>query len=176
MKKRGKFKFLQMEKVEPPPGVRHKIGRAVELGIASTVAKLFYVAGLTLIIPFLPLILSPEDIFLKTIKIGSLATGAILVAGSVSVIFTMYSRTKNALISLGLFTFIPAIIATLYALMGQRMENMIKLAGPISPMIMRYIEVNVPTAFTVATVYFLLGLALLTSSLFWRREPKHSRH
>ncbi|MBW3019334.1 hypothetical protein KY329_04075, partial [Candidatus Woesearchaeota archaeon] len=176
MKKRGKFKFKQMEPVKPPPSIRKKVGRAVELGIVSTVAKVVYITGLTVLIPFLPLIFAPEDFFMKALKTGSLITGVLFVAAGVSVVLATYKSKRSALITLGLFTFIPAVLAAAYAYWGSGIEKAISLTGPMEGYLTHWIDFYMPTAISVATVYFLIGLALLGSSYFWPPEPSASTH
>lgn len=150
--------------------MKKKIKQRVESGVVSFLGKLLYLTGLTLIIPFFPLIFAPDRLVLLMVKSGTLLVGALLVLSGAVIVLDFY-KARRGLRALGTFTLIPSFVALFYAIVGPELvSDIIGWAGPASVFVNRWIEFNMPRAITVAATYFLIGFALFLSSYLWQKE------
>lgn len=123
------------------------------------IARLFYFAGLTALIPLTPLVLSPEKLVHARYAFG-LALGAI-VLGYILIFWFSRSR-KIALQNMGFFTLIPGLLAVIFAYVGpRRMGEFLGMFGKISPLLQLWIESYVPKAWLLAGIYIILGVSLI---------------
>ncbi len=139
--------------------VKKEVTEFVGLQIVSWIARLFYFAGLTLLIPLIPLVFSPEKLvqarYAFGIALGSIVVGYVL-------IFWFSKSRKTALQILGLFTLIPGLLAVIFAYAGpRRMGEFLSMFGKVSPLLQLWIESYVPKAWLLAGIYIILGVALI---------------
>lgn len=144
--------------------------------IVAWIGKIMYLTGLTMLIPFFPLLFSPDQLLLKVLRTGTFFVGAILVIGSTLIIFKFYKQTRTALQVLATFTLIPAFIAGVYALAGAELfDKVVSWAGPAQPYVHQWLAFNLPKAVTIAVVYLLIGIAFLISSFVWPKQALSKR-
>jgi len=130
--------------------------------------KALYLTGLTLLIPFFPLIFTPDQLLLRILQRGTFFVGAVFISVSVLVITRTY-RPARACKVLGTFTLIPSFIALFYAIIGPEMIHSIIMSfGPASQVINHWLAFNNPRALSIAVVYFFLGFSLRLSGRFWK--------
>ncbi len=136
-----------------------KVARFVGIQIVKWVAELFYLAGLTALIPLLPLVLSPLK-FIQAKQAFVIALALIIV--SFILVYAASQSKKVALRALGLFTLIPGLLAVFFSYAGQRrMAEMMGWFGQESPLFENYIETHVPKAWLLAGLYIIVGVALI---------------
>ncbi len=138
----------------------HKtVKQQVVFHVASSVAKIFYFAGLTALIPLIPLLLSPSQLVEAKYAFG-FAIGLIFV-GFLLVYWFSHSN-KLALRSLGLMTLIPGLLAVLFSYMGPRRQaNLLRSFGEASPFLEEWIRTYVPKAWLLAGIYIIIGVILI---------------
>lgn len=142
---------------------------------ARFLAKALYLTGLTMLIPFFPLIFRPDKLMLRIVQGGTFFTGAVFIAVSVTIIIKTY-KPARALKVLGTFTLIPSFIALSYAIVGPELvDTIVRSLGPASPVIDNWLAFNNPRALTIAVFYFILGFALRLSSQFWHTPAASTR-
>jgi hypothetical protein len=123
------------------------------------IARFFYFAGLTALIPLMPLVLSPEKLVQARYAFG-LALGSIVLG---YVLLFWFSRSRKiALQNMGLFTLIPGLLAVIFAYVGpRRMGEFLNLFGKVSPLLQEWIDAYVPKAWLLAGIYIILGVSLI---------------
>jgi len=144
-----------------------RIERKVEsfaLGqLASWVARILYIAGLTALIPVMLLF-----------KFHKLFDATIVVAGlcivSSFILLYAYTRSKRkALRGLGQMTLIPAVLALVFAVFGKSWIMLVFAKYPqIGIEVEKQLEVYVPSAWIITLIYLALGLSLL----YWSQRVK----
>lgn len=136
-----------------------KVASLVIFELVRTIAQVFYFAGLTALIPLMPLLLSPQQLVGAKYAFG-FAFGFIL-AGFFFVYWFSDSK-KVAFRSLGLMTLIPGLFAVIFSFMGpRRMANFLRIFGEASPVLESWIESYVPKAWLLAGIYIILGVFLV---------------
>lgn len=129
-----------------------------KFGIIKWIARLFYVAGLTSLIPIMPLLLFPEH--LATVKVLLVFSAAFVCMGFLLLLWYTSSFQKT-LFNLGIMTLIPGLLAVIFAALGEKkLILFIASFGTLSPLIEAYIQTYVPKGWFLAGVYILLGTAL----------------
>lgn len=139
--------------------LKKKVTEVVVFQIISSIAKLFYFAGLTALIPLLPLVLSPNELPAYkqafAVAIGSIIIGFALV-------FYFSKSRKTAWQVLGFFTLIPGLLAVIFAYVGpRRMGEFLSSLGGVSPYMESWIEAYVPKAWLLAGLYIIVGVAFI---------------
>ena len=158
--KNAPFKIVVMRKIK-------RIERKVEsfaLGqLANWVARIFYIAGLTAIIPII-LLFKFEKFFDATIIVACLC-----IFSSFVLLYTCTRSKRKALRGLGHMTLIPAILALIFAVFGRSWIRLIFGKYPqIGVEVERYLEIYVPSAWIITLIYLALGL----SFLYWGQRVK----
>lgn len=134
--------------------------------IVRALAGLFYVAGLTVVIPLaLFLISPPPDIVAMAYLTAYFTAAVVVVLVSVIIIFWWKKSFGKTLKTLGVMTLIPGIIALLFTMYGKevvlnwfssRVPNFIH----VEPILMRYVDIAVPKLGWLTFVYIVLGVGL----------------
>lgn len=147
--------------------VQKRIAEFVGMQVVVTIARVFYIAGLTALIPLMPMLLSPEQLIAAKYAFG-FALGFI----SVSFVFVYwFSESKKvAFSSLGYMTLIPGLLAVIFSFMGpRRMANFLRMFGEVSPYLEKWVESYVPKAWLLAGVYIIVGVFFIWVSEKVRR-------
>ncbi len=136
-----------------------KIKAFVGFQIAYWIAKIFYIAGLTALIPLIPLVLSPNELdkarYAFGISIGSIVLGFCF-------IYFYAKSNKIAFRSLGFMTLIPGLLAVIFSYMGpRRMTILLRTLGDASPYLEKWVESYIPNAWLLAGIFIILGVALI---------------
>lgn len=139
--------------------LKKKVKEFVGFQIITWIAKLFYFAGLTALIPLMPLVLSPEK-FVQARYAFGLALGSIVVG---YVLIFLFSRSRKiALHSMGFFTLIPGLLAVFFAYLGpRRMGEFLSSFGKVSPLLQEWIDAYVPKAWLLAGIYIIVGVIFI---------------
>ncbi len=135
--------------------VAKKVKTYAKYQVIYAVARVFYVSGLTALIPLIPLILSPAD----------LENGRYAFAIAVTFIFAgffllyWFMKKKKAFQALGFMTLIPGMIAVVFSFMGpRRMTRFLEKFGAASPLLEKWVETYVPKAWLLAGIYIIVGV------------------
>jgi hypothetical protein len=139
--------------------LKKKVAELVVFQIISLIARLFYFAGLTVLIPLMPLVLSPHELPAYrqafAVAIGSIIVGFALV-------FYFSKSRKTAWRVLGLFTLIPGLLAVIFSYLGsRRMAEFLGSFGNVSPYLEFWIETYVPKAWLLAGLYIIVGVGFI---------------
>lgn len=138
--------------------LRKKVVKFVWLEFVSFIARLIYMAGLTLLIPLLPLVISPFDLFgaRNTLFI---AFGCIIL--SFAIVYYFSKSKKIALRQLGFATLAPGILAVVFSFLGPR--RMALLYGSLhSDLLTLFLQEYVPKAWLLAGIYIIVGVGLIS--------------
>lgn len=126
--------------------------------IVSYFGHLFYFAGLTSIIPLLPLLLSPIDIVSARFAFFS----ALFLIGFGCLLIFGFADFKKGLRVLGWTTLFPGLLAVVFNFIGpRRMELFLSKSGVAAHIIDTYTNVYVPSAWSLAGFYIILGVFLV---------------
>lgn len=126
--------------------------------VIKWIARLFYVAGLTSLIPLAPLLLFPEH--LATVKVLLVFSAAFVCMGFLLLLWYTSSLRKT-LFNLGIMTLIPGLLAVLFAALGEKkLILFIASFGKLGPIIEAYVQTYVPKGWFLAGIYILLGTIL----------------
>ncbi len=147
--------------------VQKRIAEFVGLQVVAMIARVFYIAGLTALIPLTPMLLSPEQLIAAKYAFG-FALGFIFL-GFLFVYWFSESK-KSAFSALGYMTLIPGLLAVIFSFMGpRRMANFLRLLGEASPFLEKWVESYVPKAWLLAGVYIIVGVFFIWVSEKVRR-------
>jgi hypothetical protein len=139
--------------------LRKRVAGLIIFEIIKIIAQVFYFAGLTALIPLVPLLLSPQQLIGARYAFG-VAFGFIFVG--FLVVYWFSASKKIAFRSLGLMTLIPGLLAVLFSYIGpRRMAIVLRWFGEASPLLETWIESYVPKAWLLAGIYIILGTALV---------------
>lgn len=139
--------------------VQKRVVKFVEYRAVVFIARLLYIAGLTALIPLLPLVFVPDRLIEAKLALG-FSIGLITV--SFFTIFWFTHSKKESLRALGLMTLVPGGLALLFAYGGERaLVNIIANLGPITPLVEDWLRNYVPKSWLLAGVYIMLGSALM---------------
>lgn len=141
--------------------LKKKVKRIVLFELVRFVAQFFYFAGLTSLIPLLPLLLSPWKL-LHAYVAFSVACGFVLLSFFLVYLFTESKRV--ALRSLGLMTLIPGFIAVVFGFLGPRRVSWLyaNIEVPlVDPLIEQWLNSSVPKAWLLAGIYIVVGVILV---------------
>jgi hypothetical protein len=145
---------------------KKKVVKVVKFQFIKFIAQIFYFAGLTALIPLLPLVMSPERLVQAKTAFG-FALGAIFF-GFLLVYWFSHSK-KVALNTLGLMTLIPGMLAVFFNFSGpRRMAVFLEYFGNYSPYLERWLESYVPKAWLLAGIYITVGVILV----YWSEKVK----
>ena len=139
--------------------VKKKVVEFVGFQIVTTFAKLFYFAGLTALIPLVPLLFSPHQLVAAKYAFG-IALGLILVG---FILVYWFSQSKSvAFRALGFMTLTPGLLAVFFSYAGpNRMAAILRAFGEASPYLEKWVETYVPHAWLLAGIYIILGVLLV---------------
>ncbi|RMD58595.1 hypothetical protein D6825_00315 [Candidatus Woesearchaeota archaeon] len=151
--------------------MRKKLSSKVEFAIqyqaVSFIAQVFYLAGLTLLLPMWPIIFTPE--LFRQVQTVFLLACALIVA-SFLVVFWFTGSKKKASFTLGMITLVPGIAAFIFSVFGKIAAVIFSVFGKdwllskmtlVSPFIQAWIEKAVPNSWFVSGIYIILGTALV---------------
>jgi len=143
------------------------VERVVKFQAAKLVAQFLYFTGLTLLIPLVPLLLSPHELANAKYAFG-LAVGLIFVG---FVVVYLFSHSKStALRVLGMTTLVPGLLAVFFSYSGARRQAVfLSWFGEVTPLLERWLETHMPTTWLLAGIYIILGVSLIWWSEKGRR-------
>ena len=135
-----------------------KVLTYAKFGLVKWIARLFYVAGLTSLIPLIPLLLFPE--YLATVKV--LLAFSVAFVGMGFILLLWYTQSfKKTIFNLGVMTLIPGLLAVIFAIVGEKkLILFVASFGKLSPLIQIYVQNYVPKGWFLAGTYILLGTLL----------------
>jgi len=139
--------------------VEKKVKEFAVLTVIKAIAQLCYFAGLTALIPLLPIFLSPT----KLIEINYVLYGAVaLILVGFFIVYFFAGSKQTAFRTLGYTTLVPGLIAVFTAYTGpRRMVKFMELFGDITPVVKFWIETHVPQTWLLAGIYIILGSGLV---------------
>ncbi|MBI4145853.1 hypothetical protein HY489_00790 [Candidatus Woesearchaeota archaeon] len=141
--------------------------KEVEYQAVLAIARILYVAGLTALIPLIPMVLSPQQ--LMAAKYGLLAALFLIIASFITVF--LFTRSKKASVrAIGFMTIIPGFLAVAFALIGEKnlVGYLVKL-GPVTPFVQAWLDNYLPKSWFLAGIYIILGVSLVYLSEKLRR-------
>jgi hypothetical protein len=139
--------------------VQKRIAEFVGFQVVKVFAQVFYFAGLTALIPLVPLLFSPDQLVGAKYAFG-FALGFIFVS---FVLVYWFSESKRiAFASLGYMTLVPGLLAVVFSFMGpRRMAEFLRRFGEASPYLENWIESYVPNAWLLAGIYIIVGVGFI---------------
>jgi len=138
--------------------VQKRVAHFVSLQLVSWIAGAIYFAGLTALIPIVPLVISPIQ-FVNAQRAFAVAL-AFIVFGFALVYIVSRSK-KIALRTLGMVTLVPGLIAVFFSYSGERRMTELMRWFSEAPLFEKYIETHVPKAWLLAGIYIILGVLLI---------------
>ncbi len=142
-----------------------QVSEFVGFQVVAGIAKFFYFAGLTALIPLVPLLFSPQELveakFAFGIALGSILLGFIC-------IYLFSGKRYIAYRTLGLFTLIPGLLAIIFGFLGPRRvaELYRTIEVPfVDPLIEKWLQQSVPNAWLLAGIYIIVGVGFIWLSL-----------
>ena len=139
--------------------LQKRVGELVGFHIVTMIARAFYIAGLTVLIPLLPMVLSPQQIIGAKYAFGT-ALG--FIALGFLIVFWFSESKRSALKALGFMTLIPGLLAVIFSFMGpRRMANFLNSFGGASPYLEKWTETYVPNAWLLAGIYIIVGVLFI---------------
>ncbi|MBS3147390.1 hypothetical protein J4219_00735 [Candidatus Woesearchaeota archaeon] len=138
--------------------ISKKVLTYAKFGLVKWIARLFYVAGLTSLIPLIPLLLFPEH--LATVKVLLVFSIAFVCMGFLLLLWYTQSF-KRTIFNLGIMTLIPGLLAVIFTVLGEKkLILFVASFGKLSPLIQTYVQNYVPKGWFLAGTYILLGTLL----------------
>ncbi len=137
--------------------LRKKVVRFVWLEFVSFIAHLIYIAGLTLLIPLLPLVISPLDLFGAR---NTLFIAFLFILVSFAMVYYFSKSKKIALRSLGAATLLPGMLAVIFSFLGPRRMALLYSSVEI-PLLEQWLQEYVPKAWLLAGIYIIVGVGLI---------------
>jgi len=145
-----------------------KVERFVGLQIIEYIARFFYFAGLTALIPLTPLLLFPQKLVEAKVAFGIALT---LIFIGFFIVYIVSHSKKVALRSLGLMTLIPGLLAVFFIYSGpRRITKLLNMFGEASPFLEKWITTYMPKGWLLASVYIILGCYLIWISYRVKRK------
>ena len=139
--------------------VSTKVVDTLVLQIIRYAAQLVYFTGLTALIPLLPLFLHPTEVVNAR---AAFEFAIIMIFFSFALVLFVTRSKKKALLSLGLMTLFPGMLAVLFAYVGERrLVIFLSQFGKATPLVQNYINTYVPKTWFLAGIYIMLGCALV---------------
>lgn len=127
--------------------------------VVLSFARFLYFAGLSSILPLMPLVFSPASFFELRLAFG------IAVASMVSgfIVLWLYSRSRRfAWQSLGWMTIVPGVLSVFFLFSGsRRLAELYSWFGPVSPIVQEWFDAFVPKAWLIAGMYLIIGVFLV---------------
>ena len=136
--------------------VQKRVAEFVGFEVVKIIAQVLYFAGLSALIPLVPLLLSPQEVVAAKYAFG-IALGFIF--GGFVLMYWFSESKKVAFRALGLMTLIPGLLAVVFSFMGpRRMTNFLGTFGEVTPFFEQWVETYVPKAWLLAGVYIIVGV------------------
>lgn len=143
--------------------VTKKVRRLAFFLVIKYIASLLYFTGLTVLIPLIPLVLSPGS--WENAQTALVTAGGFIVAGF-TLVYWFEGSKRKALQTLGMMTIVPGLLSVIFLFTGpRRMTNFYQLFGEISPYLESFLEGFVPKAWFLAGLYIVIGVLL-----YWLAE------
>ena len=147
--------------------VQKRLAEFVGMQVVAMIARAFYIAGLTALIPLIPMVLSPQEAIGARYAFGT-ALG--LIVFGFLIVFWFTESKKSALNALGFMTLFPGLLAVVFSFMGpRRMAGLLSSFGQASPFLEKWAESYVPNAWLLAGVYIIIGVGFIWVSEKVRR-------
>ena len=144
-----------------------RVERVVKFEAAKLIAQFFYFTGLTLLIPLVPLLLSPHELVNAKYAFG---LAVFLIVFGFFVVYLFSHSRRTALRVLGMTTLIPGLLAVFFSYAGARRQALfLSWFGEVTPLLERWLETHMPTTWLLAGVYIILGVILIWLSEKGRR-------
>ena len=137
--------------------------------IIYTVARVMYVTGLTLLIPFVFLMLLPElpegQIFWFSVTPAIFSFSTALIIISFVILFWRQRRIGRTLKSLGLITLIPGAAGLMLGLLGRKaifnfLSSAIVGFETVEPVINFYLDNAIPKIMLLTVSFIFLGILM----------------
>ncbi len=139
--------------------VQKNLAEFVGFQVVKVIARIFYFAGLTALIPLVPLLLSPHQLIEAKFAFG-FALGMIFMG--FLFVFWFSESKKVAFRALGFMTLIPGLLAVIFSFSGpRRMANFLRILGEASPFLEKWVESYVPNAWLLAGIYIIIGVGFI---------------
>lgn len=135
--------------------------------VIGIIAHIFYISGLSLVVPVLFLLFVPHQLLAAVAYARPiLFSSAALVLVSVIVLYVYNESVGRTFFSLGVATFVPGLIALLFSIYNKEIifafiENYIAGFEMIEPVINSYLEHALPTVWIVTAVYLAVGFVFI---------------
>jgi drug/metabolite transporter superfamily protein YnfA len=141
--------------------LKRSIIELVGLQVVKIIAGTVYIAGLTALIPLLPLVFSPQELVKAEYALA--AAFGFIFAGFLLVYWFSGSH-RVALRALGLYTLIPGTLAVLFLFSPHHIAKLFRLFGDL-PNLEQYLQSYLPNAWFLAGVYIIVGSFLVWLSV-----------
>jgi len=139
--------------------IKKKVEKAVKFQAVKLIAHFFYFAGLTALIPLVPLLLSPQQLVEAKYAFG---IALVMIFFGFLLVFWVSHSKKTALRALGMMTLIPGLLAVFFSYTPPgKKAALLRMFGEATPYLERWIETYVPTAWLLAGMYTIVGVALV---------------
>lgn len=138
--------------------LKKRVSEFVGFQVVKFVASFLYIAGLTSLIPLLPLFLSPDKLIAAK-SAFLFALGMIVI--SFLFIYWFAGSRKIALRSIGLMTLVPGMLAVFFSYAPHHMTRLMGLFGAATPYVKTFFMSRVPNAWLLAGIYIILGVGLI---------------
>ena len=155
------YTFLYFCVRENIMALKRSIIELVGLQVVKIIAGTVYIAGLTSLIPLLPLVFSPQELVKAEYSLA--AAFGFIFAGFLLVYWFSGSH-RIALRALGLYTLVPGILAVLFLFSPHHMAKLFRLFGEL-PNLEQYLQSYLPNAWFLAGVYIIVGSFLVWLSV-----------
>ena len=135
--------------------LNHMVEKLVKNWIVEAIARIFYIAGLTMLIPSL-LLLSQPKVFVSTVALAGL-----LILVGYFILYTYYDSRRKAVHAMGWMTLFPALLAVFFAIFGEAWLAQLPYVQTAEPLIQKFILSSVPTAWVWVVLYGVIGFWLV---------------
>ena len=147
--------------------LQKRVSEFVGFQVVAMIARAFYIAGLTVLIPLLPMVLSPQQVIGAKYAFGT-ALG--FIALGFLIVFWFSESKRSALKALGFMTLVPGLLAVVFSFMGpRRMAGFLSSFGEASPYLENWAESYIPNAWLLAGIYIVVGVLFIWISEKVRR-------
>lgn len=137
--------------------IKKKVVHHVKFQIVYYLAHLLYIAGLTSLIPLVPVVFTN----LSYINYA-FAFAIFLIVLSFLVVLLFTKSKKKSFNTLGFMTLIPGLLAVFFAYIGaRRMALFIGYFRELSPFIQDWINNYVPNTWMLSGIYIIIGVGLI---------------
>lgn len=141
-----------------------KVEKRIQYQAVKFIAQVFYLAGLTLLLPMFPILLAPE--LFKEVRLIFFAAIILIVSSFLIIIWFTHSK-KRAFKILGMITLIPGLAAIIFAAFGT--DWLLYYAKEFSPFVQHWISHYVPKSWFIAGTHIILGTILVWFGEQFRR-------